>query len=57
LPLEAGDYLIRGERWFIDWHSLNGGYIIALASQAPICDVTLVRLCAEDLFRDCCLRA
>jgi 4'-phosphopantetheinyl transferase len=33
LPLEAGDYLVRDERWSIGWHGLSDGYIIALASQ------------------------
>jgi len=50
LPLEAGDYLIRGERWFIGWHRLNDGYIIAYASQAPVLDAELVRLRADELF-------
>ena len=50
LPLEAGEYLIRGERWFVGWHNLNDGYIIALASQAPVRDAELIRLCADDLF-------
>ena len=50
LPLEAGEYLIRGERWFVGWHSLNDGYSIALASQTPARDVELVRLCADELF-------
>jgi len=51
LPFEAGDYLIRGERWFVNWHSLNDGYRIALASQAPARDMELVRLCADELLR------
>jgi 4'-phosphopantetheinyl transferase len=50
LPLEAGEYLIRNEIWFVRWHSLSDGYSIALASQEPVRDVELVRLCADDLF-------
>ena len=51
LPFEAGEYLIRGGRWFVRWHSLNDGYIIALASQEPVRDMELVRLRADELFR------
>jgi 4'-phosphopantetheinyl transferase len=51
LPLEAGDYLIRDERWFVGWHSLNDGYVIALASQAPVRDMELVRIRADDLLQ------
>jgi len=50
LPLEAGDYLIRGERWFVGWHILKDGYSIAHASKTPARDVELIRLCADDLF-------
>jgi 4'-phosphopantetheinyl transferase len=49
LPLEAGERLIRGGRWFVRWHSLNDGYIIALASQEPVRGMELVRLSADDL--------
>jgi len=49
LPLEAGEYLIRGGRWFVRWHSLNDGYIIAFASQEPAGDPELVRLHADEL--------
>ena len=49
LPLEAEDYLIRGERWFVARRSLDDGYSIALASQEPARDVELVRLRADDL--------
>jgi 4'-phosphopantetheinyl transferase len=52
LPLEAGEYLIRDERWFVCWHSLNDGYIIALASQEPARDPELVRLGADELLRE-----
>ena len=51
LPLEAGEYLIRGERWFVGRHSLNDGYIIALASREPIRDTELVRLSADELLQ------
>ena len=50
LPLEAGERLIRGERWFVRWQSLNDGYIIALASREPAHDPELVRLSADELF-------
>jgi phosphopantetheinyl transferase len=53
LPLEAGDYLIRDERWRVDWHGLSDGYIIALASQEPVRDMEPVRLCADDLLQGC----
>jgi 4'-phosphopantetheinyl transferase len=52
LPLEAGEYLIREERWFVRWHSLKDGYIIALASQALVRDPELVRLRADELLRE-----
>ena len=51
LPLEAGNYLVRDERWFVGWHSLNDGYVIACASQAPERAMELVRLSADELFR------
>ena len=54
LPLEAGNYLIRGVRWFVRWQSLDDGYIIALASQEPTRDVELVRLCADELLQEEC---
>jgi 4'-phosphopantetheinyl transferase len=57
LPLEAGDYLIRGERWFVGRHSLHDGYIIALASREPARDLEPVRISADELFRDSCLCA
>jgi 4'-phosphopantetheinyl transferase len=53
LPLEAGDYLIRGERWCVGWHGLDDGYIMALASQEPVRDMEPVRLCADELLQDC----
>ena len=49
LPLEAGEYLIRGERWCVRWRSLNDGYIIAVASQEPAGDPELVQLRADEL--------
>ena len=51
LPLEAGEYLIRGERWFVRWHGLNEGYIIALASQEQVREMEPVRLSAEILLQ------
>ena len=51
LPLEAGAYLVRGERWFVGWQSLDAGYIIAFASQAPTGEVELVQLCADELYQ------
>ena len=57
LPLEAGDYPVRGDRWFVGWHRLNDGYIIALASREPTREMEPVRLSADDFFRDCCLIA
>ena len=52
LPLGAGDYLIRDERWFVRWHGLEGGYIIALAAQEPMRDMELIRLSADACFHD-----
>jgi len=52
LPLEAGEYLIRDERWFVGWHSLDDGYIIALASREAARDMEPVRLSAEELLRE-----
>jgi 4'-phosphopantetheinyl transferase len=51
LPLEAGSYVIRDERWFVGWQKPDDGYIIALASQEPARDAELVRLSADDLLR------
>jgi phosphopantetheinyl transferase len=51
LPLEAGDYLIRGDRWFVGWRSLNDGYIIALASRTPVRAMEPVRLSADGLLQ------
>ena len=50
LPLEAGEYRILDGRWCVRWHSLNDGYIIALASQEPMRDLEFVRLRADELF-------
>jgi len=51
LPLEAGEYLIRGERWFVGWHSLDDGYIIAFASQEPARAVELTWVRLDELFQ------
>jgi 4'-phosphopantetheinyl transferase len=50
LPLEAEEHRILGERWFVGRHSLNNGYIVALASQEPVRDMEIVRLRADELF-------
>jgi phosphopantetheinyl transferase len=52
LPLEAGACLVRDERWFVGWHSLNDGYIIALASQEPVRAMEPVSLCADELLEE-----
>ena len=52
LPLEAGDYQIRDERWRVGWHSLSDGYIIALASHEPVRAMEPVRLCADELLEE-----
>ena len=49
LPLEAGEYVIRDERWFVGWRNLDDGYIVALASREPAHGPELVRLCADEL--------
>jgi phosphopantetheinyl transferase len=51
LPLEAGEYLIRDERWFVVRHRPATGYIIALAMREAARNVELVRLPIEELFR------
>ena len=50
LPLEAGEYAIRGESWFVRWRGLDDGYTVALASQGPARGMELIRLCADELF-------
>ena len=52
LPLDAGDYLIRDERWRVGWRRLDDGYIIALASREPVCGMEPVRLGADELLRE-----
>jgi len=51
LPLEAGEYAIWDEIWFVRWHALEDGYVIALASQEPVGNIELVRLAAKDLLQ------
>ena len=51
LPFEAGEYAIRGERWFVGWHGLDDGYIIALASREPVGEMEPVRLSVDALLQ------